>query len=88
MYVALVIFGIIVAICWIVLPFAPLGTKPLLRELIAEVKWRCPDDYYRRADGSDGTVRFPFDDFATLHLLALTASVDLPSNAPVTPAGA
>lgn len=30
-----VVFGIILAICWIVLPFALIGTKPLLRQLIA-----------------------------------------------------
>jgi ABC-type sulfate transport system permease component len=35
-YLAMWILGIIVAICWIVLPFAVIGTKPLLRELIAE----------------------------------------------------
>lgn len=29
---------IIVAICWIVLPFAVIGTKPLLRELIRETR--------------------------------------------------
>jgi len=32
------LFVIIVAICWIILPFAILGTKPLLRQLIAEVR--------------------------------------------------
>ena len=26
----------IIAICWVVLPFAIIGTKPLLRELLAE----------------------------------------------------
>jgi ABC-type sulfate transport system permease component len=35
-YLAMWIIGIIVAICWIVLPFAVIGTKPLLRQLIAE----------------------------------------------------
>ena len=35
-YLAAWILGIIVAICWIVLPFAIIGTKPLLRALIAE----------------------------------------------------
>ena len=34
--VAMVLFGIILAIAWIVLPFALIGTKPLLRELIKE----------------------------------------------------
>ena len=38
LYLLLVIFGIVLAICWIILPFALIGTKPLLRELIAEVK--------------------------------------------------
>jgi uncharacterized protein YoxC len=37
-YLAIVIFGIVLAIAWIVLPFALIGTKPLLRELIAETK--------------------------------------------------
>ena len=37
-YLALWIFGIILAVCWIVLPFALIGTKPLLRALIAEVR--------------------------------------------------
>ncbi|MDE2358095.1 MAG: hypothetical protein KGL70_01780 [Betaproteobacteria bacterium] len=32
------IFGIILAIAWIILPFALIGTKPLLRELLAEMK--------------------------------------------------
>lgn len=36
LYVAGMIFLLIVGICWIVLPFAILGTKPLLRTLIAE----------------------------------------------------
>ena len=35
---AIVAFGIILAIAWIVLPFALFGTKPLLRELIIEVR--------------------------------------------------
>ena len=34
----LVAFGIALLIAWIVLPFAVLGTKPLLRELLAEMK--------------------------------------------------
>lgn len=36
LYIAGMIFLVIVGICWIVLPFAILGTKPLLRTLIAE----------------------------------------------------
>jgi len=34
--VVAVIFGIVLLICWIVLPFALIGTKPLLRQLISE----------------------------------------------------
>jgi len=37
-WLAIVAFGIILAIAWIVLPFALFGTKPLLRELIIEVR--------------------------------------------------
>ena len=37
-WLAIVAFGIILAILWIVLPFALFGTKPLLRELIVEVR--------------------------------------------------
>jgi hypothetical protein len=33
---ALVIFGLILAIAWIVLPFALIGTKPLLRRILDE----------------------------------------------------
>jgi len=33
-----VAFCIVLLIAWIVLPFAVLGTKPLLRELLAEMK--------------------------------------------------
>jgi hypothetical protein len=36
LYLAGMIFLVIVGICWIILPFAILGTKPLLRTLIAE----------------------------------------------------
>jgi hypothetical protein len=32
------IFGIVLTIAWIILPFALIGTKPLLRELIRETK--------------------------------------------------
>ena len=35
-YVAGMVLAVILAICWIVLPFAIIGTKPLLRQLIAE----------------------------------------------------
>ena len=37
-WLAIAAFGIILAIAWIVLPFALFGTKPLLRELIIEVR--------------------------------------------------
>jgi hypothetical protein len=37
-YIALIAFGIALAMAWIVLPFALIGTKPLLRELIAEAR--------------------------------------------------
>lgn len=36
LYFALVVFAIVLAICWIVLPFALIGTKPLLRRLLEE----------------------------------------------------
>jgi uncharacterized protein YoxC len=35
-YLILFIFGLILAIAWIILPFALIGTKPLLRELLKE----------------------------------------------------
>lgn len=35
-YIALVIFGLVLLVCWIVLPFALIGTKPILRELVRE----------------------------------------------------
>lgn len=35
---AAIVFGVILAVAWIVLPFALIGTKPLLRELIAEAR--------------------------------------------------
>jgi len=37
-WLGIVAFGIILAIAWIILPFALFGTKPLLRELIVEVR--------------------------------------------------
>lgn len=36
LYMLLFVFGLVLLVCWIVLPFAVLGVKPLLRELIAE----------------------------------------------------
>jgi hypothetical protein len=38
LYLLSIVFGVILAICWLVLPFALIGTKPLLRELIREMK--------------------------------------------------
>ena len=37
-WLAVFIFGVILAIAWIILPLALIGTKPLLRQLIAEVQ--------------------------------------------------
>jgi len=34
----LLLFGIVLAIAWMILPFALIGTKPLLRELITEAR--------------------------------------------------
>jgi hypothetical protein len=38
LWLIILIFGVVLAICWLVLPFALIGTKPLLRELIAETR--------------------------------------------------
>lgn len=35
-WLALVVFGLILAIAWIILPFALIGTKPLLRRILDE----------------------------------------------------
>jgi uncharacterized protein YoxC len=37
-WLVVVVFGVIIAIAWIVLPLALIGTKPLLRQLVAEVR--------------------------------------------------
>ena len=37
-YVLALMLLIIVMVCWIILPFAIIGTKPLLRELIFQLK--------------------------------------------------
>jgi uncharacterized protein YoxC len=37
-WLAVLVLGLILAIAWIVLPLALIGTKPLLRQLIAEVQ--------------------------------------------------
>jgi predicted PurR-regulated permease PerM len=31
-----IVLGVVLIVCWIVLPFAVIGTKPLVRELIRE----------------------------------------------------
>ncbi len=36
LYIALVLFGLVLLVCWIVLPFALIGTKAILRELVRE----------------------------------------------------
>ena len=38
LYLIGIAFLLILAICWIILPFALIGTKPLLRELIRETR--------------------------------------------------
>ncbi len=38
LYLFVVLLLIVLAVCWIVLPFAILGTKPLLRDILAEAK--------------------------------------------------
>jgi hypothetical protein len=35
---AIFVFGVVLTIAWIILPFALIGTKPLLRELSAQQK--------------------------------------------------
>ena len=35
---AIVVFAVVLAIAWTILPFALIGTKPLLRELIDETR--------------------------------------------------
>lgn len=56
--VALFLLGLVVAILWICMPFAIFGTKPLLRELIAEQ--RKTNQYLAAAAASD-RVQAPFD---------------------------
>ena len=38
LYLIVIVLGIALLFAWIVLPFAVIGTKPLLRELIAETR--------------------------------------------------
>ena len=35
---ALMLFLLVLAVCWIVLPFMLIGTKPILREILAELR--------------------------------------------------
>jgi len=36
MMLAAIVFGIVLLVCWIVLPFAVIGLKPLLRDLLQQ----------------------------------------------------
>jgi predicted PurR-regulated permease PerM len=36
LYALIFLFGIVLAVCWIIVPFAIIGTKPLLRSLLDE----------------------------------------------------
>lgn len=36
--VILALFVVVLVVCWIVLPFAIIGTKPLLKELLEELR--------------------------------------------------
>ena len=38
LYLVAVLFGIVLGVLWMILPFAIFGTKPLLRELISEMR--------------------------------------------------
>lgn len=38
LYLVLIVLGVILSIAWTIVPFAIIGTKPLLRRLIAEVE--------------------------------------------------
>ncbi len=38
LYLVALLFGVVIGILWIILPFAVFGTKPLLRELISEIR--------------------------------------------------
>jgi hypothetical protein len=35
-YLAVVVFALVLAVCWIIRPFALIGTKPLLRQILVE----------------------------------------------------
>jgi hypothetical protein len=38
LYFLVVLFGLVLIVCWIVLPFAVIGVKDLLRQLLTEQK--------------------------------------------------
>ena len=38
LYIVVIVFGIVLTIAWIILPFAIIGTKPILRELLRETQ--------------------------------------------------
>lgn len=38
LYVFGVLFVFVLAICWIILPFALIGTKPILRDILKELR--------------------------------------------------
>ena len=38
LYVVAIVLGLVLTIAWIILPFAIIGTKPILRELLREVQ--------------------------------------------------
>jgi hypothetical protein len=51
LYVLLIAFAIVVLILWVLLPFAVFGVKPLLEQLLAELKTM--NDLLRRIDHRD-----------------------------------
>jgi uncharacterized membrane protein len=54
LYVLFAIFVIVMTICWIVLPFAIIGTKSLLRQILAEQR-RTNELLAQRAQRSQGS---------------------------------
>ena len=38
LYLMLIVLAAVLVVCWIILPFAVIGTKPLLQQLLAEQK--------------------------------------------------
>ena len=49
LYIALFLFAVVLLVCWIVLPFAVIGTKDILRDILAEL--RTINDRSRTRDG-------------------------------------